>query len=129
HTLRVGRLANSPHGKTLASGSTDDTIKLWDMKSKSLLATLSGHKRLVTALAFAPDGTTLASGSADRTVRLWSVPRQREMATLNLYPDSVKGELEEIMFLEFSPDGNNLATITRNGTLKLLLHFPKPILA
>ena len=85
---------------------------------------MSGHKRPVWALAFAPDGTTLASGSADRTVRLWSVPRQREMATLNLYPGSLKGELEGIAFVEFSPDGNNLAMIIGDGTLKLLRASP-----
>ena len=77
-----------------------------------------GHWHLLRA------GTTLASGGGDRTVRLWSVPRQREMATLNLYPGSLNGELDEITFVEFSPDGNNLATITNNGTLKLLRASP-----
>ena len=57
-------------------------------------------------------------------VRLWSVPRQREMATLNLYPGSLKGELDEITFVEFSPDGNNLAMIIGNRTLKLLRASP-----
>lgn len=64
-------LAFSPDGKTLASGSTDSTVKLWNVATKQEVATLKGHKGPIWALAFSPDGRTIASGSIDTTIRLW----------------------------------------------------------
>ena len=67
-------MAFSPDGKTLASGSPDGTVRLWDLAtSRPIGAPLTGHTGLVTSVAFSPDGKTLATGSADDTVRLWDV--------------------------------------------------------
>ncbi len=63
HTAPVYPMAFSPDSKTLASGSDDKTIKLWDMKSGKESATLNGHVASVYSVAFSPDGKTLASGS------------------------------------------------------------------
>ena len=73
-SAEVTSIAYSPDGKTLASGSYDKTIKLWDARSGALLRTLEGHTSWVDAVIFAPDGDTLASGSFDQTIKLWRVP-------------------------------------------------------
>lgn len=66
-------LAFSPDGKTLAGGSDDRAIYVWDIETESLRDILRGHTCAVTSLAFSPDGTTLASGSADGTGFLWKM--------------------------------------------------------
>jgi WD40 repeat protein len=71
HADYVSDVAFSPDNKTLASGSADKAVKLWDVPTRQELATLKGHDDEVTSVAFSPDGKTLASGSVDKTVKLW----------------------------------------------------------
>ena len=64
-------VAFSPDGNTIASGSSDNSIRLWNANTGTLLRTLTGHTSLVYSVAFSPDGNTIASGSLD-TIRLWN---------------------------------------------------------
>ncbi|CAD5955541.1 putative WD repeat-containing protein alr2800 [Planktothrix rubescens] len=73
HSSQVISVAFSPDGQTLASGSWDNTIKLWDVQSQRQIATFTGHSKYVYSVAFSPDGRTLASGSGDDTIKLWDV--------------------------------------------------------
>ena len=73
HTSLVNSVAFSPDGKTLASGSRDATIRLWDVASGREFKTLKGHLSDVDSIAFSPDGKTLASASDDKTIKLWDV--------------------------------------------------------
>src|SRR5690349_8158108 len=79
----VRSVAFSPDGKTLASassakkGTSDDTIKLWDVQTGKEQATLKGHTGNVWSVAFSPDGKTLASASGDGTIRCGTWRRAR----------------------------------------------------
>ncbi len=110
-------LAFSPDGATLASGSSrtnEANLKLWNVASQTLVATLPGHTggpTGVTSLAFSPGGDTLASGSGDQTIKLWDVANQSLIATLT-------GHTSHVWSVAFSPDGT-LASGSRDGTVKL----------
>ena len=73
HEEGVNSVAFSPNGDLLASGSHDETIKLWDVESGKCIFTLEGHKAPVISVAFSPDGKVLASGSLDGTIKLWTI--------------------------------------------------------
>ena len=72
HRDSLTSVAFSPDGQYLATGSHDDTARLWDLKG-NLIAEFKGHRRSVMSVAFSPDGKYLATGSNDKTVRLWPI--------------------------------------------------------
>ena len=72
----------SPDGKTLASASSDKTIKLWNVGTGKQITSLTGHQGWVISAAFSPDGKTLASASSDSTIKLWNVGTGKQLAKL-----------------------------------------------
>ena len=73
HSSDVTSVCYSPDGKTLASGSNDKTVRIWDVMSGECVHVLNGHSSYVFSVCYSPDGKTLASGSRDQTVRIWDI--------------------------------------------------------
>jgi serine/threonine protein kinase/WD40 repeat protein len=97
---RVRTLAISPDGHSLASGSTENEVILWDLARGKEATALQGHTGAVNALAYHPDGRLLATASNDGTLRLWELPAGR--CQVQLHPQG--GSLA----VAFTPDGQRL---------------------
>jgi WD40 repeat protein len=112
HTSCIRKVAFSPDGKILASGSNDRTVRLWDLNGKPIGQPCVGHNDSVTSVTFSPDGKILASGSDDRTVRLWD---------LNGKPigQPCVGHNDSVTSVTFSPDGKILASGSNDKTIRL----------
>ena len=108
----IWTLAFSPDSTTLAAGSYDGTVHLWDVGAGTLKDTFTEHTDNVRTLAFSPDGNTLATGSEDGTVRLWDVGAGTLKNTFTEHKSWVNS-------VAFSPDGNTLATGSSDGTVLL----------
>ena len=121
HTDGIWSVAFSPDGTTLASGSQDRMVKLWDVATGENIATLEGHWSVVRSVAFSPDGTILASGSRDRMVKLWDVATGENIATLEGH--------DRVHSIAFSPDGRMLASGYYDQTVKLWDVETKEIIA
>jgi WD40 repeat protein len=102
HKDALYALALSPDGKTLATGSYDQKIKLWNVETGAEIKTLSGHNGAIFGLSFRPDGKVLASASADRTVKLWDVASGKRL-------DTFSQPLKEQTAVAFAPDGRTVA--------------------
>ncbi|MEH2229387.1 MAG: NB-ARC domain-containing protein [Nostoc sp.] len=112
HSHRVWTIAFSPDGQLLASGSDDQTIRLWNAQDGTCLAVLQGHTGGVTSVRFSPNGKLLASAGEDASIRLWNVDRRTTLKTL-------QGHSRWVRTVTFSPDGQLLASGSEDGTIRL----------
>ncbi|KAG0648492.1 Transcriptional repressor rco-1 [Hyphodiscus hymeniophilus] len=82
--LYIRSVCFSPDGRYLATGAEDKQIRVWDIASRTIRNTFSGHEQDIYSLDFARDGRTIASGSGDRTVRLWDIEAGQNILTLSI---------------------------------------------
>lgn len=112
HQGAVCSVAFNPHGETLASGSYDGTVKLWDARSGKLLRTFDEHTNVVWSVAFDPQGGMLASGSADKMVKLWEARSSKLLRTLG-------GHNDQVFCVAFDPQSGMLASGSGDETVKV----------
>ena len=112
HSESVLSVAISPDGETVASGSGDHTIKIWQLRTGNLIRTLYGHSSWVSAIAISPDGQTLVSGSGDNTIKIWQLRTGQLLRTL-------VGHSKWVNSIAISPDGQTLASGSGDNTIKI----------
>ncbi|HEX3144743.1 MAG TPA: GTP-binding protein [Pyrinomonadaceae bacterium] len=113
HQLTVRSVAFDPQGETLASGSSDKTVKLWEVRSGSLLRTIEEQQRDVSSVAFDPTGITLASGgSSDGAVNVWDKRSGKLVCHL-------AGHQDRVYCVAFNPQGETLASGSHDYTIRL----------
>lgn len=111
HSGLIASIAFTSDSKLVASGSWDNTIRIWDVQTGAQIRTLTGHTKSVTSVAFSPNGRLLASGSTDYTARIWDVSTGKLLRTLSKHTMPVES-------VAINRDGTILAT---SGLDKLIV--------
>ena len=104
-------MAFSPDGKTILTGSLDNTARLWDAATGQPRGGAMTHQGPVNAVAFSPDGKTILTGSVDGKARLWDASMGRPIGQ----PLTHQGA---VIAAAFSPDGATVITGCRDGTAR-----------
>lgn len=95
----------------LATGSADQTARLWETASGRCIMTFEGHEDGIRFLCLTPDNTKLLSGSLDRTARLWDTKTGRLLTTYQ------GGHRDWIRSVGFYKDGTRVLTCSKDGTV------------
>ncbi|KAI7830225.1 WD40-repeat-containing domain protein [Gamsiella multidivaricata] len=104
-------VAYSPSGQQIASGSHDNTVRLWDAETGAPGPILSGHTKPVRSMVYSPSGQQIASGSQDKTVRLWDAQTGA--------PGPILRHTSYIMSVVYSPSGQQIASGIYDHTVRL----------
>jgi len=104
----VTAVAINKSSSRLAIGGSDNSIRLWSLKTRTEVERLTGHTGSVLALALSADGASLFSGSADRTARRWT-PSAVDAATAHV------GDINAV---QFSDDGRHVFTAGTDKGIK-----------
>ncbi len=110
-TAGEASMSIAPDGKSLATASSDGSIRIWDIATGRTIALLQGHSERISSLAFSPDAKLLASASWDGTVGIWDVSAGIIVTRLLGHEDSVIG-------VQFSPEGQTLFTRSIDGNIR-----------
>lgn len=117
HNTTINTVKWSPDGKRLASGSADNTIKIFDIESGKEVQEFTGHQGSISDLSWNPDGKKLASAAKDKTIKIWDLEKNQEI-------DSIPGHDNGQMYIKWSPNGEYLAT---DNTYNSIIIFTKDI--
>lgn len=107
-------VAFSPDGSRIASGSDDDTIRIWNMRTRAATGQpLEGHDGTVTSVVFSRDGSLVYSASYDQTIRVSDVKAGKAVG----YP--LRGHASVVRCIALSPDEKHIASGSWDNTIRI----------
>lgn len=104
-------------GQRLASGSSDNSIIIWEVATGKVLLKIEGHQKRVTSLAFSTDGTQLVSGGWDRQVYVWDLTSGEKLGEYKGDPASGVGGGIQVLFTK-----DDKKIITGNDDGKIVIY-------
>ena len=120
HTQSVLSVAISPDNSKIASGSVDDTIKIWDANATSdtttTNVTLSGHSGNVRSVAFSPDSNKLASSGNDNTIKIWNANATDDTTNPIV---TLSGHTGWVVSISYHPDGSKIASASHDNSVRI----------
>ncbi|KAG8719490.1 hypothetical protein FRC09_011067 [Ceratobasidium sp. 395] len=112
HTDQIRSVCNSPDGAYIASGSYDNTIRIWDAHTgKPIGQPLAGHTGRVNSVTYSPDGACIASGSDDQTIWIWDARTGKPVS------QPLAGHTGRVNSVTYSPDGACVASGSDDQTI------------
>jgi WD40 repeat protein len=111
HNKRINDLSFSPDGQTLASGSADDTVKIWDLQNAKDIKTILINKAVFIVTFLNKD--TLITADSDEKIKLWDVYKG------NLKKEFKERHLQTISDLAVSSDHKTLVSASKDKTIKI----------
>ncbi len=108
----VHSVAISADGKTIVSGGSDRTVRLWNSNGQQIGEPLKGHQGWVTSVAISADGKTIVSSGYDSTMRLWNSSGQP-------IAEPLKGHQGWVTSVAISADGKTIVIGEGDGNVRL----------
>ncbi|MFT7150043.1 MAG: WD40 repeat protein [Nonlabens sp.] len=111
-SFAINALAINSDYTQLAIGREKGDVIIWDLKTESLIRTISGHQSAITDLDFSPDDQMLLSASRDRTVRVWDVNNSRKL------PLVLDDHNDWVLTACFDPSGERIISGSRDNFIR-----------
>jgi WD40 repeat protein len=112
HTQIINSISFNPKNhNSLASGSRDETVKIWDLASKKAIFTSEKQKDQIRKIVFSPDGKLLAAAIQNGEIKVWDVDKQEEKY-------AIRAHEKPVISLIFSPNGEILASGSEDNSIK-----------
>jgi small GTP-binding protein len=112
HSQSILAIAWSPDGRYIVTGSSDGTIRQWEVSSGRCLRTLEGHAGDVRSVAWHADGRHILSGGSDRSVRLWDTELGRCLNVITSHAD-------EVIHVTWTTDGDHSISCDEDGVIRI----------
>ena len=114
YSSEITDVGMSSDGKRVASGSHDETVRVWDAEMGGRIGeTMTGHTDWVTSVSMSGDGKRVASGSDDSTVRVWDAETRVQIG------ETMTGHTDSVTIVWMSTDGQDVWSISIDGTVWL----------